>query len=41
LDEVVAAERQLDVDRLVQTAVEEAEDARFRFPATARAVQAS
>ena len=41
LNEVVAAERQLDVDRLVQTAVEDAEDARFHFPATARAVQAS
>jgi thiamine biosynthesis protein ThiI len=38
LNEVVAAERQLDVDRLVQTAVEEAKDARFHFPATARAV---
>ena len=41
LNEVVAAERQLDVDRLVQTAVEDAEDARFHFPATARAVQTS
>ena len=41
LNEVVAAERQLDVERLVQTAIEEAEDARFRFPATTRAVQAS
>jgi len=41
LNEVVAAERQLDVERLVQTAVEGAEDARFRFPTTARAVQAS
>ncbi|MGH9461931.1 MAG: tRNA uracil 4-sulfurtransferase ThiI [Vicinamibacteria bacterium] len=40
LNEVVGAERQLDVDRLVQTAVEDAEDARFHFPATARAVEA-
>jgi thiamine biosynthesis protein ThiI len=41
LNEVVAAERQLDVERLVQTAIEETEEARFRFPATTRAVQAS
>ncbi len=41
LNEVVAAERQLDVKRLVQTAIEKVEDARFRFPATTRAMQAS
>ena len=41
LHEVVQAERQVDGERLVQAAVEGAEDARFRFPTTARAVQAS
>lgn len=41
LNEVVAAEKQLDVERLVQTAVEEIEDARFLFPPSPSAVPAT
>ena len=41
LDEVIAAEQKLDVEELVQTAVREAEEARFSFPAAAQALQAS
>ena len=41
LDEVIAAEQELDVDELVQTAVREAEETRFSFPAATQALQAS
>jgi thiamine biosynthesis protein ThiI len=41
LNEVVAAEQKLDVEELVQSAVRDAEEARFSFPTAAQAVQAS
>ena len=41
LDEVIAAEQKLDAEELVQTAVREAEETRFSFPAAAQALQAS
>jgi len=41
LNEVQEAERRLEADPLVQTAVEDVEEVRFRFPAAAQPVQAS
>jgi len=41
LNEVQEAERRLEADQLMQTAVEDVEEVRFRFPAAAQPVQAS
>jgi len=41
LNEVQEAERRLETDQLMQTAVEDVEEVRFRFPAAAQPVQAS
>ena len=41
LNEVQEAERRLEADPLVQTAVKDVEEVRFRFPAAAQPVQAS
>jgi thiamine biosynthesis protein ThiI len=41
LNEVQEAERRLEADQLIQTAVEDVEEVRFRFPAAAQPVQAS
>ncbi len=41
LDEVIAAEQELDVEELVQTAVQGTEETRFSFPAATQALQAS